>query len=397
MYHRRRREGGQLRFDHEPQLATKGQDNSEIAEEGFPGRCLDEPVVPVTTHTDTQGMKNNGYRSQNPREDLRGRGQTEAQRFESVRAAMSHKAQEATRRRMHRNLKIRLPKIDGGHQIPLSDWHENRLDGYQAKVGNVHETIEHGQVEDRTPRPRGLPNHKPAAGKAGRGKRSKLHSTLGNHCQGDPPRAAPLMEVGAYEGMGMSSVDWVGGRRKGMWYPSRRTSTTHANRTPVPPGLPGEGQTATGQGRQGDGSHFQKWEPTPYHPWSSCGLQSARRTQSAAPTAAPDGTVARGTGERRRWRSQRLGIGAGGQSLRHSQGGGNEGILRNLSSHRDEERLIKQTGDGARVTMSVRFCSSGIGTFECVRRDSRRLERRNAAVRAWKRQRCKNRGNGRVE
>ena len=120
MYHRRWREGGLLRVDHDPQLATKGQDNPEIPEEGLPGRCLDEPVVPVTTHTDTRGMKN-GYRSHNPREDLRGRGQTEAQRIESVSAVMSHKAQEVTRFRMHRNLRIRLPKIDGGHPISLSD------------------------------------------------------------------------------------------------------------------------------------------------------------------------------------------------------------------------------------------------------------------------------------
>ena len=149
MNHQRRREVGLLRVDHDPQLATKGQDNPEIPEEGL--------VVPVTTHTDTQGMKN-GYRSHNPREDLQGRGQTEAQRIESVSAAMSHKAQEATRFRMHRNLRIRLPKIDGGHPIPQSDLHENRVDGYQATVGNVHEAIEQGQVDDRTPRPRGLPN-----------------------------------------------------------------------------------------------------------------------------------------------------------------------------------------------------------------------------------------------
>ena len=113
-------EKGLLRVDHYPQLATKGQDNPEIPEEGLPGQCLDEPVVPVTTHTDTQGMKN-GYRSYNPREDLRGRGQTEARRIESVSAAMSHKAQEATRFRMHRNLRIRLPKNDGGHPIPQTD------------------------------------------------------------------------------------------------------------------------------------------------------------------------------------------------------------------------------------------------------------------------------------
>ena len=95
-YHRRRREVGPLRVDHDPQLVTKGQDSPEIPEEGLPGRCLDEPVVPAKTHTDTQGMKN-GYRCHNPREDLRGHGQTEAQRIESVSAA------RATKRRKRRD------------------------------------------------------------------------------------------------------------------------------------------------------------------------------------------------------------------------------------------------------------------------------------------------------
>ena len=59
-------------------------------------------------------------------------------------------------------------------------------------MGNVHEAIEQGQVDDQTPRPRGLPNHKPVAGKAGRGKRSKLHRTLGNQRQGDLPKSSPF-------------------------------------------------------------------------------------------------------------------------------------------------------------------------------------------------------------
>ena len=89
-------------------------------------------------------MKNSGHRSHNPSEDLRGRGQTEAQRFELVSVAMSHKAQEATKFPMHRNLKICLPKIDGGHLIPLPDRQKNRLDGLHAEVQNVHEAIEEG-------------------------------------------------------------------------------------------------------------------------------------------------------------------------------------------------------------------------------------------------------------
>ena len=161
---------------------------------------------------------------------------------------MSHKVQEATRFQMHRNLRIRLPKNDGGHLIPQTDWHENRLEGYQATVGNVHEASEQGQVDDRTPRPWGLPNQKPAAGKAGRGKRSKLHSTRGNQQQGDHPESSP------FDG---SRAIWRHGdefrrqrRRPEEGYAIPHPDDLHhpQNRAPIPPGLPVEGQTATGQG-----------------------------------------------------------------------------------------------------------------------------------------------------
>ena len=137
-------------------------------------------------------MKYSGHRGHNPSEDLRGRGQTEAQCFELVSAAMSHKAQEVTRFRMNRNLEIHLPKVDGGHPIPLSDRQKNRLDGLHAEVRYVHEAIEERQIDDRSPRPRGLPNHKQAAVKAGRRRRSKLHSTLGNQSQGDLLERSPF-------------------------------------------------------------------------------------------------------------------------------------------------------------------------------------------------------------
>ena len=82
---------------------------------------------------------------------------------------------------MNRNLEIRFPKVDGGHPITLSDRQKNRLDGLHLEVQHVHEVIEKRQVDDRSPRPRGLPNYEQAAVKAGRRKWSQLHSTLGNH------------------------------------------------------------------------------------------------------------------------------------------------------------------------------------------------------------------------
>ena len=200
------------------------------------------------TYANTQRMKNCGHRSHNPSEDLRGRGQTEAQRFELVSAAKSHKAQEATRFRMNRNLKIRLLKVDGGHPIPLSDRQKNRLDGLHAEVRNVHEAIEERQVDNRSPRPRGLPNHKQAAVKAGRRKKNKFHSTLGNQSQGD------LLERSPFDGSRGTRRHGNGFRRQ-----RRRPEEGYAIPLPedlhhpwihalVPPGLPVEGQTAARQG-----------------------------------------------------------------------------------------------------------------------------------------------------
>ena len=193
-------------------------------------------------------MQDSRDRSHDPSEDLRGRGQTKAQRFELVCVAMGHKAKEATRLRMDRNLEIRFPKDDGGHPIPLTDRQKNRLDGLHLEVGHVHEAIEKRQVDDRSPRPQGLPNHKQAAVKAGRRKWSKLHSALGNQSQGD------LLKRSPFDGRG-------GIRRHGDGFCRQRRRPEERDaiplpqdlhhpqiRAPVPPGLPVEGQTAAGQG-----------------------------------------------------------------------------------------------------------------------------------------------------
>ena len=80
----------------------------------------------------------------------------------------------------------------------------------------------------------------------------------------------------------------------------------HHPRNCARPSRPASGGTdshRTGLGKAmaptSENPKVSKKEQTPYHPWSACGLQSARRTQSAALTSAPEGTVARRTGERR--------------------------------------------------------------------------------------------------
>ena len=79
-------------------------------------------------------MEDGRNRSHNPSENLRGRGEAEAQRFELINAPIGHKAEEGTRFRMNRNLKVRLPQIDGGHPVSLTDGKEDRLDGLHLEV-----------------------------------------------------------------------------------------------------------------------------------------------------------------------------------------------------------------------------------------------------------------------
>ena len=227
----------------------------------------------------------------------------------SVSAAMSHKAQEAKRFRMNRNLEIRLPKVDGGHPIPLSD----RQDGLHAEVRHVHEAIEERQVDDRMPQPRGLPNHKQAAVKAGRRKRSKLHSTLGNQSQGD------LLERSPFDGSRGIRRHGDGFRRQ-----RRRPEERYAIplpedlhhpriRAPVPPGLPVEGQTAAGQGYARRWLLLSKTQRLRRRsrPLTTLEALAAPRTRRGRrvlprPLCLTRRTVARRTGERRRRRGQRL-------------------------------------------------------------------------------------------
>ena len=161
---------------------------------------------------------------------------------------------------MKRNLEIRLPKVDGGHPIPLSDRQKNRLDGLHLEVRHVHEAIAKRQVDDRSPRPRGLPNYKQAAVKAGRRKWSKLHSTLGNQSQGDLLERSPFGGSRGIRRNGMGSADSGGGLRKGMRYPSRRTSTTHGSAPLSLQACQWRDRQPPDRVKQGDGSYFRKPE-----------------------------------------------------------------------------------------------------------------------------------------
>ena len=71
----------------------------------------DEPIVQVTKHPDPISVQDGGDRRHDPREDLRGGCQPEAQDPELVRPLVDHEAKETTGLWVYRNLEVRVPKI----------------------------------------------------------------------------------------------------------------------------------------------------------------------------------------------------------------------------------------------------------------------------------------------
>ena len=107
--------------DHNPELPAEIENHREIVKESPPRRGLDQLVVEVPPHADTPRVENGGNRSHDPREDLRGRGQAEAEGRELVNLALSNKPKEATRVRMDRDLQVGFLEIDGGHPVFLTN------------------------------------------------------------------------------------------------------------------------------------------------------------------------------------------------------------------------------------------------------------------------------------
>ena len=109
------------RVYYNPELLAEIENDPEVVKESIPRRGLDEPVVEVPPHADTPRVENGGNRSHDPREDLRGRGQAEAEGRELVNSAQSNKPKEATRIRMDRDLQVSLLEVDGGHPVSLTN------------------------------------------------------------------------------------------------------------------------------------------------------------------------------------------------------------------------------------------------------------------------------------
>ena len=174
---------------------------------------------------------------------------------------------------MNRHWNVRFPEIEGGQPVPLTYWQEHRRNGLQLKVWHAHKAKDMGEGDDRTSWPRGLQHYEQKAVEAWRREWSKLQSILGNQDQGDIPRAAPGMEMGLEEGIGMGIMEHEECRGKADNSPAAATLQPSL-RTPVPPGLPMEGQRTAGKGPEGDGTHFLKPEGPeegahPPHPYEA--------------------------------------------------------------------------------------------------------------------------------
>ena len=103
---------------------------------------------------------------------------------------------------------VRFPEIEGGQPVPLTYWQEHRLNGLQLKVWHAHKAKDMGEGDNRTSWPRGLQHHEQKAVEAWRREWSKLQSILGKPRTKEIfPTAAPGMEMGLEEGIGMGIME----------------------------------------------------------------------------------------------------------------------------------------------------------------------------------------------
>ena len=95
--------------------------------------------------------------------------------------------------------------------------------------------------------------------KPGEGSGASSRAALATKTKEIFPRAAPGMEMGLEEGIGMGIMEHEECRGRADNSPAAATLQPSL-RTPVPPGLPMEGQRTAGKGPEGDGTHFLKPE-----------------------------------------------------------------------------------------------------------------------------------------
>ena len=129
---------------------------------------------------------------------------------------------------MDRDLKVRILQIYGDHPVVPANSAQNRLRCLHPKRGPIHTQVQGGQVDDRPPTPVALVITSmwlkmPGVGGAGSTAPLRRRSLI------SLSKALPLTDWGEYESRMMGIGDRGRGMRKGIAYPSLKTSTTQGS------------------------------------------------------------------------------------------------------------------------------------------------------------------------
>ena len=176
-------------------------------------------------------------------EHLRCCGQTEAEGLELPGLPSGCEPAVLARRRVDRDLKVRILQIYGDHPVVLANSTQNRLRCLHPKRGPIHTQIQGGQVDDQPPTPRSLGHNKHAAEES-RSWRRRLHRSLAAKSLNLLVQSPPLDRLGRVR------IQDDGNRRQRRRHAKRNRiplpQDFHHPRlhTPVPPIAPPEGQAA---------------------------------------------------------------------------------------------------------------------------------------------------------
>ena len=162
-----------------------------------------------------------------------------------------------------------LPGEWGRPSSLLTYWQEHRLNGHHRKWRHCHKNKGDGRgswLDAKTPRT--TTSRRDGCKKPWRRERSKFHCTHGNEGHGELLQSSTLDGSGAVRKYRERSIEKWRGAEEGQSIAELQHHCHPRLRTPVPPGLPMEGQTTVRKGPEGDGSNswtpkVQRKEPPP--------------------------------------------------------------------------------------------------------------------------------------
>ena len=188
-------------------------------------------------------MEETRHRSHQASEDLWGCGQTKAEDPELPGPLSGSEPEKPARLRVDRNLKVSILQIYGDYPVVPPHGTKNSLRSLHPKRSPIHIQVQGGQVDNQPPTPRNLGDNEHVSLEAWSWRR-RLHRSLAAKSLNLLLQSPPLTDWGEYESRKMEVRERGGGMRKGIAYPSLKTSTTQGSAPLVPPSAPPEGQTA---------------------------------------------------------------------------------------------------------------------------------------------------------